>query len=1041
MNIRDILANHRNEILWWEICSILHDIGKLSDKFIYYRQKWHTMDQGWENRDPHDHEWLDKHETLLALFPALKDFFDREFSSALTGKLSVRSAVHGHAGDPGNDELLLFLKLGDGIDSQYDRNNPLIGAEQTNHADNDRATPVFGSNVFGYEGERTRIVPGLLDRARSDLYTGLERLTANYCGKKGSQDLSQEDYNAIRNTIRRHFRPALSDTTRPGNDTDLWEHTYSVASIAKSLHIGRLLGNPPNRTNAFRIWGFGFDSLRYLSFSHKIGDLIGRREVLNDVFDEAEQLLEYSLPFGNLIYRDDNIVLFMVPALPEPQFAEANKMLCESVVEISLRLSHSEVIPAFVFGPPVSDLTCIVRQIAELRERTAVPVSEGAAKLAERIRSEWTPSPGGGRSICSVCRLRPTRVEKENTLVCAECLDRRKNRTESFSFCDAPASTPMIAEIADCHGRAVMIVAKLGLSRWLDGSLVRTSLITQPDAIAKTAVACEHITEQPLGKEGVVAAQAIRARNGYNYAKMLEDLQNCRKGHANGLLFLYGRGIVGSPPHFNGAPPHLQDDAVKAETGWKEILAAFHYQNASAVPPDDTPLLLNLLCGKTPTPSSVLDVWSTTESFFRSIAQPSEVFSQNPTRGIFRQLPPILGQKHLGLGAKDRAWFQLESFGGAPVSNRETLSARIDGSAYEVVCEKDAKRFWFVNSDFVPHPFLQPSAEVLLQREDETEPRRPARLITSGVKKQAYFPWRCISASPDLLLLLAPADKAVEITQSIYSCYLEEFGKAYGRLPLGIGHIFFAQHQPIFSVLDAARRMEQNFQELQRKDPEPLPLPVPAEDLALKLGDQTEDWHHPYIFTPLERSETPSYFKTFSGPMVRIPDLGADRQVLMQPNRYDAEFLGASSHRFRLHLATRTLAHPADGPILLEELLGTSVLPGMQTLWNALLSSPGVTDSSIRNFEAAIATREASWKTGGHAEARKAAKALASSLIPNYFPPEVRPQVFQALESGLLMRTLNLYVRILKRRLGQGNRTAPPAQKEAEEKLAGQPTT
>jgi hypothetical protein len=29
----DDLAQHRAETLWWEICGLLHDVGKLSDKF------------------------------------------------------------------------------------------------------------------------------------------------------------------------------------------------------------------------------------------------------------------------------------------------------------------------------------------------------------------------------------------------------------------------------------------------------------------------------------------------------------------------------------------------------------------------------------------------------------------------------------------------------------------------------------------------------------------------------------------------------------------------------------------------------------------------------------------------------------------------------------------------------------------------------------------------------------------------------------------------------------------------------------------------
>ena len=78
-----------------------------------------------------------------------------------------------------------------------------------------------------------------------------------------------------------------------------------------------------------------------------------------------------------------------------------------------------------------------------------------------------------------------------------------------------------------------------------------------------------------------------------------------------------------------------------------------------------------------------------------------------------------------------------------------------------------------------------------------------------------------------MLLLLAPADKAIAITQTLYEHYLEEFGKAYGRLPFSIGHIFFASNQPMFSVLDAARRMEENFRHLHNGDALETEMPVP----------------------------------------------------------------------------------------------------------------------------------------------------------------------------------------------------------------------
>ena len=57
---------------------------------------------------------------------------------------------------------------------------------------------------------------------------------------------SHKEYYSVRDLMTKYFEPAMSDTTRPNNDTSLWEHVYSVASVAKALHIQRILGEELN---------------------------------------------------------------------------------------------------------------------------------------------------------------------------------------------------------------------------------------------------------------------------------------------------------------------------------------------------------------------------------------------------------------------------------------------------------------------------------------------------------------------------------------------------------------------------------------------------------------------------------------------------------------------------------------------------------------------------------------------------------------------------------------------------------------------------
>ena len=967
MSWLDEKHKYREEVLWWEICSILHDVGKLSDDFVKYRKTWQGEEQGWEKKDPHDQAWLNwqdpkspdgpdgnierAKDKLIQQFPGLEKFFHRRITTSELGAVSVVNAVHNHM--KAQDCLTQLLKLGDGIDSIYDRNNPLIGCEQTER--------VFRSNVFGYESGRTEWQDGSLDRERYELYDELQKLL---CGGRPIQDT----YREIKQALRAAFRPGLSDTTRPNNDTDLWEHTYSVASITKALHVAELMGGHC-KEKPFRIWGFGFDSLRYISYAHKIGDLLGRREVLDDLFDWGERLVGVDFAFGNVIYRDDSAVLFMVPNHDGTKtvLEELRRQIVEHA--ISAKGSDGEIVPSFAGGVyGTKDLTGIGQIIQELRVATQVPVTDGASLLAEKIRQSWKGKDGW--SICSVCRRRPTRDMDDEAEVCGTCRERRRGRTESFELAGPTAQTPMIGEIADGHGRAVMIVAKFGLSKWLDGSMVRTNLITQKEAIQKTAEAVPRVKEFDHRHD----ADARTLAETQTWRQMLEGLAACRavRDQEDVRASLYGRGVVGAPPQLNKAPQ-------KSQQIWTETLAEFNAKRRPDLTENE--LLLNLVCAKTPTPSTTLDVWHTTERFLEGIGG-------DESNKLFPVITPLVPALK-GFGARSRAWFQTNRKD--PGTGRcETLKVVVDGKDFEVVYEGAEKRFWMVGKAGVPKS-VAPGETVTLKR-DTGEPVQ-CQIVASGSKENAYLPYRVISASPDLLLMIAPADKAVEITEAIYDRYLDEFGKAYGRLPLSIGHIFFAQHQPMFGVLDAARRMEEQFRVSHEAEPKSRDLPVPVERLPSTLGDGTPDWHHPYTLTAEPMRDAESYFKTNEGDMVLFKDLNGAK-VKMYPNHFRCLYLGASAHRFRE-------TPPSEKDWVVEDLFR------MREIWNTLRQSK-VTDAGLRKFEAAVRGRKDAW--GEKAEG--AVRALAESLAAEW-PKDVRELV----ADRLFFPALTFYWRILKERL------------------------
>jgi hypothetical protein len=343
------------------------------------------------------------------------------------------------------------------------------------------------------------------------------------------------------------------------------------------------------------------------------------------------------------------------------------------------------------------------------------------------------------------------------------------------------------------------------------------------------------------------------------------------------------------------------------------------------------------------------------------------------------------------------------------------------GKRYEAVYEKGHRRFWLAGIPSHDPAWVNKPVEI---RWDGHTAK--AAVVRAGEKRHAYNRFRVILCSPDLLLLIVPADKAIAVTRDIYSRYLREFAKVVGRLSLSIGNVFFAQHLPMYSVLDAGRRFQRNFLRLQRGDwPRASATDIPVDSKNLKLGDGTDDWHHPYSRTVQELSNRPSFFKTLLGPVVRREELTPQDEILVRPNFYDYEFLGASADRFHIFLgpgwdhrgfisigeipALTARGRENVGPILLDNLVGTC------DLWTFLRESH-LSDAGVRNLEHLLADRAGRWPQADLIR-------LAGDLLFRYaaFADDdaARAKLIAAIEGGWFFRCLNIHLRILKWRLDE----------------------
>jgi hypothetical protein len=300
-----------------------------------------------------------------------------------------------------------------------------------------------------------------------------------------------------------------------------------------------------------------------------------------------------------------------------------------------------------------------------------------------------------------------------------------------------------------------------------------------------------------------------------------------------------------------------------------------------------------------------------------------------------------------------------------------------------------------------------------------------------------YYPYRRLLVSPLVFMAMVPGSAALDIADCIRNKYDHRFAKVKGRLPLSLGIVFFGEHTPMFAVLDTGKRMIRNFEDLHgrgpvsfraKRSPQNPPSPTfrlrqyrneEAEFPVTFAGEIEQDPHFPYILTPL-RLDRPSYFDTLPGHILHFRDVQDGDEILAYPNYLDILHLDATTRRFQVSLPAtgedrKRLAAPHlpdTYPYFLDE------LADIKGLWQYLVKSR-ISDSSLRGVEGLLLSKLEEWApvTPGHIWEDAVWQDLAAATITRNFAKEHRQEITQAVHSGLFFDTLDLYLRILKKRL------------------------
>ena len=539
----DKLIRNHNQILFIELAGLLHDIGKLSKVFLEYRQTWQSDPRGYDN-DPHDHSYLERYEVFKDFIPSEFKKKPNKIPSLSEGNcirwepdFTIEKAVHFHT-KPGDMVINKMLNAADGIDAAIDRNNPLWSAEQKD--------TIFKSNVFGYE--RGRIVTfESQEMARKELYSFLGKSLPVYF-----EDFNDASREAILSKIKKAFEVGLSDTTRPQNDTTLWEHSYAVASILKVICVYNLFHEEDKIDRfdkvKFGILGIGWDGMRFLSYGQKISDIFGRKKIIEDTKYCLQKLIEFDYPVGNMIYADDDGIYFIVPLRFNEKFKEIKEKIEDEIYDRTVEKSYGELQPHIVDIPETTTLTCLVRAIQGMKRKSAYQFDSSVKRF--KCFETYLKYFENKKTVCPICRLRPVEKEEDVKKICKVC---KKRRTQNFYVeDDVPKSskteTLFIDEIVDNNNRVALIVARFGLDNWLNGKMVRSLFVTEAKGIEREVNNLGNVKQFQAEEKQIKRFLDERDYGVFSYKRIRDDIDALFNGkdaeRAKYTAFLYDKGLL-----------------------------------------------------------------------------------------------------------------------------------------------------------------------------------------------------------------------------------------------------------------------------------------------------------------------------------------------------------------------------------------------------------------------------------------------------------------------------------------------------------------
>jgi len=417
------LKNNRDTILLSEIGAYLHLLGRFSKEFIESQAENSNINFKYEdicnNPNFFENTGLDgvlkdnKWEKRLNKFIGVQDL--GELSSNRINNFCdyIKNHTWKKEGKKPEEGLCRILADAHGIVSGIDK--ALAGGK--GKIGKQRKDYTFKSSAFGYEIELEFLKNPEL---KKQLFEKIKDLLKRIRDKNFNED-NYDLYKKFVELISEYYPKTIGETRRPINEITLFDYAYTIASLMKSNLAKMVIEGwfEPKRRSQWRILKVNIDEIGYISKGLKIGDILGRKKGIEEVYESVKKLIEYSYPLGNKIYRDSTGIYFSMPGLENSNIKNLKKELFEKIknlndLDFDFHLDISEA---------RRSLTILGRERENSIKNIVFPHIEDGSKFSGGDKDT------NDTDMCPVCKLR-FKNEKEER--CKTCNERHIKRAKKW---------------------------------------------------------------------------------------------------------------------------------------------------------------------------------------------------------------------------------------------------------------------------------------------------------------------------------------------------------------------------------------------------------------------------------------------------------------------------------------------------------------------------------------------------------------------------------------------------------------------------------